>query len=338
MSEIKTSAIVLPIIINTALKLGVNIRGILRQLGISINLEHITQSIIDLKQIHALIKAVKKATGHPAFGLLEGEEFLEFEYLPHFKSFIMSASTMREAFKFTSPIQKLISPIFLMNLEETGKIVRIKLKAASSLSDEDEQHYAEILLSSIKTLTNRLMRKTIPPRAVHFRHGRSEVTPFYAGFFGSTIVLNAPENTIIYDRAIMDIPLPGGFPEIHQQAEKVLKQQIAHSPLHGGPAEDIKRLLATHGDLFNATIDQVARSLNMSTRTLQRRLAENAHSFAEIRDQIRFELAAEALKSERQSIIEIGYNLGFSDPHSFLRAFKRWSGLTPGAYRRNFSL
>jgi AraC-like DNA-binding protein len=334
MSDIKTSAIVLPNTINTALRLGVDIQDILRQLGIFIDLDHITQSIIDLKQIHAIVTAVEKASGHPAIGLLSGEDF-DFDYLPNLKTFIMSARTLREAFESTRPMQKLITPLLILNMEDAGKVTSIKLKPDIALSEEDERHYTEMTFACIRSLTNRLMRKTVSPQAVHFRHGQSEITPWYADFFGSAIVLNAQENAIIYNRAIMDIPLPGGFPEIRQQAGKIVHQQMIDSPLHGGLAEDLKRLLATHGDLFIAPIEQVASSLNMSKRTLQRRLAENVHNFADIRDQIRFQLAAEALKSKRLSIEEIGDKLGFSDRHSFTRAFKRWTGITPSAYRKN---
>jgi AraC-like DNA-binding protein len=135
----------------------------------------------------------------------------------------------------------------------------------------------------------------------------------------------------------MDIPLPGRFPEVRQQAGKIVNQQMADSPLHGGLSDNLKRLLAKRGDLLNAPIEQVARSLNMSTRTLQRRLAENGHGFGEIRDQIIFQLAAQALKTKVLNIEEISEKLGFSDRHSFTRAFKRWSGLTPSAYRKKSS-
>jgi AraC-like DNA-binding protein len=246
----------------------------------------------------------------------------------------MSAPTLREAFVSTRPMQKLITPLLILNMEDAGKVTTIKLKPDIALCEEDERHYTEMTFACIKSLTNRLMRKTVPPQAVHFRHGRSEIIPWYRDFFGCVIVLNAPENTIIYDRAIMDIPLPGGFIEIRRQAGNIVNQQMTDSPLSGGLADDLIRLLATHGDLFTAPIEKVARSLNMSTRTLQRRLAENGHGLAEIRDQIRFQLAAEALQSRRLSIEDIGEQLGFSDRHSFSRAFKRWSGLTPRAYRK----
>ena len=116
------------------------------------------------------------------------------------------------------------------------------------------------------------------------------------------------------------------------------EERVNYDRLRSGLVDDLKRLLAVHTDLLHAPIDRVARALNISSRTLQRRLAENFQSLAGLRDQVRFQLAAEALKSKRKSIEEIGDKLGFSDRHSFSRAFKRWSGLTPSTYRKNHSL
>ncbi|PKN53608.1 MAG: hypothetical protein CVU55_00345 [Deltaproteobacteria bacterium HGW-Deltaproteobacteria-13] len=337
MNDYKTSAIVLFGIINAALKLRVDIQSILRQLGIHINLDHVTQSTIDLKQVHAIVVAVEKAGGHPALGLLAGEDF-DFEYLPDLKSFLMSASTLREAFESIHSIQKLISPLLILNLEETGKVAILKFQPDGMLYGEDERHYSEMIFTVIKTIINRLMKKTVLPKAVHFRHGRSELTPLYKDFFGSVIVLNAPENAIIYDRTIIDLPLPGGFPEIRRQAGSIVNQQLAGSPLCGGLLEDLERLLVARSELLNAPIEQVARSLNMSARTLQRRLAENGHSITEIRNLIRFKMAIQALQDTRHSIEDIAGKLGFSDRHCFTQAFKRWSSLSPSAYRKKLTI
>jgi AraC-like DNA-binding protein len=336
-NDLKTSSTVLLGIIKAALKLGVDIQFILRQFGIPVNLDHITQSTIDLKQVHAIVMAVEKAGGHPALGLLTGEDF-DFEYFPHLKSFVMSSSTLREAFESIRPIQKLISPLLTLHLEETGKVAIIKFQPDGMLYGEDERHYSEMIFTCIKTITNRLMNKTIPPKSIHFRHSRSELTPLYQNFFGSVIVLNAPENAIIYDSAIIDIPLPGGFPEIRRQAGNIVNHQLGSSPLYGGLVEDLKRLLAARSDLLNAPIEQVAHALNVSARTLQRRMAENGHSITEIRDLIRFKLAIQALQSKRYSIEEIAEKLGFSDRHCLTQAFKRWSGLSPIAYRKKLTI
>lgn len=334
--HVKTSAVVLPGIISTAVKLGVDIQDILRKLGISIDLEHITRTTIGLDKVHAIVMEVEKATGHPAIGLLNGENF-DFEYMPHLKTFLMSSSTVREAFENTQSLRKLISPLLILKLQETGDDVSIMLQPDRMLSEEDERHYTEMVFSSIKTLVNRLMKKTVPPKAVHFRHGRSEIIPLYVDFFGCAVVLNAPENIIRYKRVIMDLPLPGGFPDIRRQAGNILDQQIADSPLHDGPAEEIRRLLAERNDLLNAPLRELARSQNISARTLQRRLAEKGYGWSELRDQIRFQLAVQALRSGQLSIEEISEKLGFSDRHSFTRAFKRWSGYSPSVYRRKYS-
>lgn len=335
--HVKTSAVVLPGIINTAVKLGVDIQGILRNLGISIDLEHIMRSTIGLDQVHAIVMEVEKATGHPAIGLLNGENF-DFEYMPHLKTFLMSSSTIREAFENTHSLRKLISPLLILKLRETSDDVSIMLQPDRMLSEEDERHYTEMVFSSIKTLVNRLMKKTVLPKAVYFRHCRSEIAPLYADFFGSEIVLNARDNGISYESIIMDVPLPGGLPEIHQQAGNILNQQIADSPLHDVLAEEIRMLLVKRNDLLNASLKQVAEFLSMSSRTLQRRLAENGYGWSELRDQIRLQLAVQALRSKRLNIEEISDKLGFSDRHSFTRAFKRWSGYPPSAYRRKYSL
>jgi len=113
------------------------------------------------------------------------------------------------------------------------------------------------------------------------------------------------------------------------------EERVNYHQLRSGLADDLKRLLAVRTDILHAPIDQVARALNISPRTLQRRLAENSQSLAGLRDQVRLQLAAQALKSKRLSIEEISSQLGFSDRHSFTRTFKRWTGITPSAYRKN---
>lgn len=331
--NLKTSAIVLPGIISTAQKLGVDIKEILRQRDIPIDLEHITRSVIDLRHVHSIVMALEEAAGHPAIGLHAGEDF-DFEFLPHLKTFIMSSSTLRQAFEATIPIQKLISPLLVLELEEAGDDAAIKLKPGALLSEEDERHYTEMVFSTIRTLTNRLMKKITRPKAVHFRHGRSDISPLYESFFSCRVVLNASENIIMYERAVMDIPLPGGFPEIRRQAGDIVNQQLADSPFQDGLTEEVRRLLTLKTDLLNASVDQIARFLNMSVRTLQRRLSESGYDLRDLRDQVRFELAAQALRSRTLSMDEISEKLGFSDRHSFTRAFKRWSGISPSGYRK----
>ncbi len=333
--DLKISMVMLHIIVTTAQKLGIDIQAILRQLAIDLDLGHITQSTIERRKVLAVVRAVEHAAGNPAVSLLCGEDY-DFEYTPQVKTFLMSAATFREALDTVIVVQRLISPALLLDIEEVGDTAVIRMHMDRVLPEEDERRHAELVFACLKTIGNRLMRKSIHPRSVRFRHGRAEIAPLYADFFGCPIVLNAPDNALIYDRALADIPLPGRFPELRKQAAHILDQQVADSPLGDDPIQDIKRLLALRADLLHAPLERVAEALHMSARTLQRRLAKRDTSWVRFRDQILFQMADQDLKSRRLTIDEICDKLGFSDRRSFARAFQRWAGVSPSAYRKRY--
>jgi AraC-like DNA-binding protein len=78
----------------------------------------------------------------------------------------------------------------------------------------------------------------------------------------------------------------------------------------------------------------VARALGMSERTLSRRLAAEGTSFRDVLDRVRSETATALLHDPGLSIAEIMFFLGYSEPASFHRSFRRWTGKTPRSYRR----
>jgi AraC-like DNA-binding protein len=81
-------------------------------------------------------------------------------------------------------------------------------------------------------------------------------------------------------------------------------------------------------------IDSVARALGVSRQTLYRRLKAEGVTFEELLDGLRRRLALRLLREEKLSVKEAAWRLGFSDPAAFSRAFKRWTGKSPGAGRR----
>ena len=82
------------------------------------------------------------------------------------------------------------------------------------------------------------------------------------------------------------------------------------------------------------TVGAVARALGVGARTLQRRLAEHALSFADLLDDTRREAAEGYLRTSSLTLAEIAYMLGYEEQASFFRAFRRWHDTTPDAFRR----
>ena len=85
------------------------------------------------------------------------------------------------------------------------------------------------------------------------------------------------------------------------------------------------------------TIDHIAANLNMSVRTLQRRLSEEGASYKSVIDDLRKHFAIQYLKRDDLSIKEIAYLLDYTEPSSFIRSFKRWHEMSPTAYRKSIN-
>ena len=81
------------------------------------------------------------------------------------------------------------------------------------------------------------------------------------------------------------------------------------------------------------TLSFIASELGIGSRTLQRRLSENGHSFQSVVDMARKDLAEKLLSETEYSLAEIAFLTGFSEQSGFTRAFKRWAGKTPRSYR-----
>jgi AraC-like DNA-binding protein len=112
-------------------------------------------------------------------------------------------------------------------------------------------------------------------------------------------------------------------------------QQARLPEVYGVPARVVEVLQRRIGQA-PLSIGHVAEELNLSKRTLQRRLQQQDVSFAELRDQLRFHYSIDYLIKQHMSIDAISASLDFSDRTSFTNAFKRWTGLSPSTFRKLF--
>ncbi|MGO4394396.1 AraC family transcriptional regulator [Variovorax sp. M-6] len=155
----------------------------------------------------------------------------------------------------------------------------------------------------------------------------------YAQMFSCPALFGQPHDSIVFRRGDLDLPLVSANPTVAALFEDAAERDlVAHrSPPDTTQAvrEALRQLL--HGDV--PSIEQVAGVLCVSERTLQRRLAREGLRFSTLLDEARLEMARRYLAAGRASLTEIAYLLGFVDPNSFFRSFKRWTGTTPADYR-----
>jgi AraC-like DNA-binding protein len=167
----------------------------------------------------------------------------------------------------------------------------------------------------------------------------------YTAFFACPVVFDAPAHEVTLRNADLALPLISASPELEPLLVAHAEASLDEAPSEvapGAPAPPRRETMERTRSLLRNTLcgeppdlDTVAQHLLTSPRTLQRRLREEGSSFQQVLAEVRLELARHHLTRTRLDSAEISYLLGFSHPHSFLRAFRRWTGMTPEEYRRH---
>jgi AraC-like DNA-binding protein len=155
----------------------------------------------------------------------------------------------------------------------------------------------------------------------------------YAAHLGCPATFEARHNAIVFGKADLDRPFlthnPDLWATVAPQLEAELLQALASEAIGEQVKGMLKRLLAGR----RPGIEDVARELRMSPRTLQRRLAEDRTTFQQLVQEARRELARHYLLHSSLELNETAYLLGYEDAHSFFRAFHGWEGSPPGQWR-----
>jgi AraC-like DNA-binding protein len=156
----------------------------------------------------------------------------------------------------------------------------------------------------------------------------------WARVLGCPVQALAPWNGVVMTRAAWSLPLRHGDPVLRGILEARAEDVLSRLPARTGLALEVQRALTSRVTGGDTRIDELARQLAMSGRTLQRRLAAEGVSYQELLDEARKEAAGRYLTDATLAICEVAYLLGYSEPAPFHRAFKRWYGMTPEGYRQ----
>jgi len=164
--------------------------------------------------------------------------------------------------------------------------------------------------------------------------GRPELpdpAPF-AEHFRAPIQYSGNENSVCFDKADALTALPTANAEVARANEQIVQEYLARFD-RSSVAMQVRARLTEQLSSGHTTQESIADALHMSLRSLQRRLNNEDTSYKSLLDETRRELAAHYMAESHRSINEITYLLGFSEPSNFSRAFRRWTGKSPSAYR-----
>ena len=171
---------------------------------------------------------------------------------------------------------------------------------------------------------------------VSFAHEPDDVAE-YARVLRCQIRAKASWNGVAIPKHALDLPLRRRDPVLREWLERQAAAILARLPATNDAADEVRSVLSTQATAGDMTIGVVARRLSTTPRTLQRRLARGGTSFETLRDDARRQAAEVYLSTTTLTIAEVTYLLGYSEPTAFHRAFRRWHGTTPQAFRTQTS-
>jgi len=154
----------------------------------------------------------------------------------------------------------------------------------------------------------------------------------FSRYFKCPVSYSESLNTITFRREDIDLLLPTSNAELALTNNKVVAEYLAALD-RSDVVMQVKTKLIEQLSRGEVTEENVASAINMSRRSLQRKLKDKGVTYKELLDGTRSDLAKEYIRNTRLSINEITYMLGFTEPSNFTRAFKRWTGYAPSEFR-----
>jgi AraC-like DNA-binding protein len=291
---------------------------------------------IPVSTMVTLIERARSLTGEPGIGYYLG---LQTRVSVHgYLGFAaMTSSSLREAIALAMRYSPIRSTAISLRLQEDDA-------SAALVIDEhvDFGSARDVIISSFMVglwqIGCALLGRTLQGRAEF-----SFAEPVYFARFSHLVppvLFGAPAHRLVFERGLLDERVGLADPAAQRLALQQCEQALAALGFDDRLRERVRALVVCReGEARSRatrvrSVAEVARTLSVSERTLKRRLAAEGTSYSEILDGERKQLAMLLMQRDGRSLLEVADALGYSDVANFTRAFRRWTGTTPAAYRR----
>ncbi len=279
-----------------------------------------------------LWRLARERSGDPCFGLIAAAQWHPTTWHGLGYAWLASA-TLEEALNRLVRYAQIISTAADFKLVERDGVFRLVFAVQSEYDEEPQAVVLDAVTSNLVHMCRMTYGKDFNPVRVDLSHPGKGCRRRRREFFRAPIRYNAEETALEIDRAVAQKPLSTANADLAHANERVIADYLAELRGAGTVGRVRARLV---DDLPSGTVTEksVAESLNMSLRTLQRRLRDENTTYQAILDDTRRRLARRFIRDRTLTLNEITYMLGFSEISSFSRSFKRWTGVPPSVYRR----
>ncbi len=274
---------------------------------------------------------IVKVVPEPGLGLIIGRQYHAGVYVK-LGAAAINSNTLLDAIRILFKFNELMMTYFHFDLKVQGDLGLVTMKELMDLKDI-HLFVCEREFVAINRMVSDLIGAPVIPNEIRIAYPRPPYASRYQEIFGCPLVFNAEKHMIIFDKRYLFTQLPMANPLASKTYENECRQLSQRMRRQGTITKRLQQEIIFHKDGF-PSFDQLTRLMNIAPWTLKRRLSEEGTSYMNLASGIRKRKAINLLQTTDLTTEQIATELGYNDLANFYRAFKRWTGRTPGSYRK----
>jgi AraC-like DNA-binding protein len=310
-------------------ELGIRVSSMLQNAGLPPGLFDQPRILVTTEELFALWSSIGQASPNPAIGLELGTETRP-EHFDPIALAALSTASFGEAMRQMARYKQLSCPEEIMHeTDEAEWSIQFRWLLAGGV---EPTVLTDLCFAWVLCVARHGTGTRLSPLRIEFV--RSPVhEKLLRRHFDCPIVFGAARNALIFRASDAALPFVTRNAELlamlAPQFDQELKERKDHETFPERVRSAIQRKLAGQ----RPKIEEIARELHISSRTLQRRLQDAGYSFQQVLEEARHQLARHYLNNSLLELNETAYLLGYEDASSFVRAFRTWEGVPPAHWR-----
>ncbi|MCU1224880.1 MAG: AraC family transcriptional regulator [Edaphobacter sp.] len=308
---------------------GIRVSSVLQHAGLPPGLLDQPRILVTTEELFALWRGIGHASPDPAIGLELGSETKP-EHFDPIRLAALSTGSFGEAMRQMACYKQLTCPEeIVLQADDDEWSIQFRWLLAN---DVEPPLLTDLCFAYVLSIARHGTGTRMSPVRLELVRSRAYAKQLER-HFGCPILFGGARNAIIFRTSDAALPFVTGNAELlamlAPQLDEELKQHKGHETFHERVRATIQRKLTGH----RPRMQDIARELHISSRTLQRRLQSAGYSFQQILEEARHQLARHYLTNSRLELNETAYLLGYEDSNSFVRAFRTWEGVPPALWR-----
>jgi AraC-like DNA-binding protein len=288
---------------------------------------------ININQVDALWEQAAEIIEDPCFAI----DMAEFWHPSHMGALgyaWLASSTLRQGFNRAVRYIHVVTEDLNLDVADTPVGFKISIDLEDSIFTLPQHH--DLVLSIIMHMCRFNFGEELIPTEVKLAHPEPACSKKITDYFRTGVQFDAEQTSLAVARAEVDRVLPSGNKQIALMHDEMLMRYLVEIK-KGDIVQQVQSIILENLPDGQVTDRLVASELNLSERSMQRRLKEHKTTFRFLLDGVREMVAKQYIENPMNRMSDIAFLLGFSEQSAFSRAFKKWTGKSPVEYRNSLN-